>query len=123
MFQQDRLRRDVTMRQQLYTSLAESYEHAKIDEVRDTPVITIVERPDLPVRPDPRGLIKWGLVSLLAGFLLGAGLAWLADGVQRARVEDPAEYDEFAQLRRRSTEDLLLPWRRLRRVWRRAPSE
>jgi uncharacterized protein involved in exopolysaccharide biosynthesis len=122
-FQQDRLRREVTMRQQLFNSLAEAYEKAKIDEVRDTPVITAVERPELPVRPDRRGLVKWGATALVAGFLLGAGLAWLIEALKRSRVEEPDEYAEFEELRRRSTADLSHAWRRVFGGWRRAPSK
>jgi len=42
-FQHDRLQRRVAMRQQVYTSLVQSYEQARIDEVPNTPVITVVE--------------------------------------------------------------------------------
>jgi uncharacterized protein involved in exopolysaccharide biosynthesis len=35
-FQQDRLARDVSMQQQVYTSLSQSFEQARIEEVRDT---------------------------------------------------------------------------------------
>jgi uncharacterized protein involved in exopolysaccharide biosynthesis len=53
-FAYDRLDREVRMRQQLYTTLIQSYESARIDEVRNTPVITVMEAPDLPARPDAR---------------------------------------------------------------------
>ena len=53
-FENDRLERDVQFQQQLYTSLAQSFEQARIDEVRNTPVITVLEPPDLPASPDPR---------------------------------------------------------------------
>lgn len=70
-FENDRLRRDIEQRQQVYTSLAQAYEQARIDEVRNTPVITILELPDLPARPDPRRALLKGLLGLVAGMLLG----------------------------------------------------
>ena len=54
-FQVERLQREVSMRQEVFTTLAQALEQAKIEEVRDTPVITVVQRPELPVRPDPGG--------------------------------------------------------------------
>lgn len=79
-FEYDRLQRAVNMQQQVYTTLAQSYEAARIDEVRNTPVITIVEPPDRPAKPDARlALVK----ALLAG-LLGMGLGALAAAVRRA---------------------------------------
>ena len=120
LFQSERLQREVEFRQQLYTVLAESYERAKIDEVRDTPVITVVERPELPARPDRRGLVKWGLVSLILGLILGAILALTRDALARTRSDEPAEYAELAELWRSSKDDLLHPWRPLRRAMRRS---
>lgn len=120
LFQSERLQREVNLRQQLYTVLAESYEKAKIDEVRDTPVITVVESPEAPVRPDPRGLIKWGLVALVFGFTLGAFLSLSREAVARSRNEEQADFAEFAELWRSSKDDLLHPWRPLRRAFRRS---
>jgi uncharacterized protein involved in exopolysaccharide biosynthesis len=36
-FQHDRLERDIALRQQVYTTLVQSFEQARISEVRDTP--------------------------------------------------------------------------------------
>ena len=74
-FEFDRLEREVLMRQQVYTSLAQSYEAARIDEVRNTPVITVMEPPDLPARPDPRLALIKGVLAGLLGLGLGALLA------------------------------------------------
>lgn len=70
-FEHDRLAREVSLRQQVYTSLAQNYEQARIDEVRDTPVITVIESPSFPVRPAPRGLVKRVFTALLLGLLFG----------------------------------------------------
>jgi uncharacterized protein involved in exopolysaccharide biosynthesis len=120
LFQSDRLQREVEFRQQLYAVLAESYERAKIDEVRDTPVITVVERPELPARPDRRGLVKWGLVSLILGLVLGSILALIREALARTRTDEPAEFAELAELWRSSKDDLLHPWRPLRRALRKS---
>jgi uncharacterized protein involved in exopolysaccharide biosynthesis len=77
LFAHDRLDREVTMRQQVYTSLAQSYEAARIDEVRNTPVITLMEPPDLPAKPDARLALLKGMLAGLLGLALGAFLAAL----------------------------------------------
>lgn len=74
-FEYDRLERAVNMQQQLYTSLAQSFEAARIDEVRNTPVITLMEPPDLPAKPDPRLALVKGVLAGLFGLALGAFLA------------------------------------------------
>jgi uncharacterized protein involved in exopolysaccharide biosynthesis len=76
-FAYDRLQREVSMQQQVYTTLAQSYEAARIDEVRNTPVITVVEPPDLPAKPDPRLALVKGVLAGLLGLGLGAFIAAL----------------------------------------------
>jgi uncharacterized protein involved in exopolysaccharide biosynthesis len=75
--QRDRMQREVGVRQQLYQSLRQSYEQARLEEVRDTPTITVVEEPQLPARPDSRKLIQKLALALLVGLLLGTtGALW-----------------------------------------------
>jgi uncharacterized protein involved in exopolysaccharide biosynthesis len=76
-FEHDRLDADVQLRRQTYSSLTQAYEQARIDEVRDTPVITVIESPDFPARPDARGLASRVELGLIAGAMLGGLAAWL----------------------------------------------
>jgi uncharacterized protein involved in exopolysaccharide biosynthesis len=115
MFTQEHLNREVQRQQQLFTVLSQSYEQAKLDEVRDTPVLTTVERPSLPARPNPRGLAKRTLVAILIGATIGLFLAFLRAVVGRARGESATEYQEFVALRRQLADDLRHPRRLLRR--------
>jgi uncharacterized protein involved in exopolysaccharide biosynthesis len=73
----DRINRRVARWQDLVTSLHREYEIARIDEVNDTPIITILESPNEPVRPSsPRRLVM-AAAGLLLGFLAVAGrVAW-----------------------------------------------
>jgi uncharacterized protein involved in exopolysaccharide biosynthesis len=118
-FQQDRLQRDVSLQQQLYTSLAESFEQAKIEEVRDTPVISLVEAPEAPVRPDPRGMLRNGLLALIVGALLGMTLAIGRAYTVNARSLRLHEATEFDRLKREAMADLVRPWRPIGRAFRR----
>jgi uncharacterized protein involved in exopolysaccharide biosynthesis len=72
-FRENRLAREVQLRQELYISLARSHEQARIDEVRDTPVVAVVERANLPLDPDPRAT----LLKSAFGAVLGAVVAVL----------------------------------------------
>jgi uncharacterized protein involved in exopolysaccharide biosynthesis len=83
LFEYDRLLRDVTMQQQVYTSLSQAFEQARIDEVRNTPVLTLVDPPTLPAQPDRRWLLVKGLLALLMGGLVGAFIALARDFLSR----------------------------------------
>lgn len=95
-FQQDRLQRDVTTRQGVVTSLTQAYEQARIDEVRNTPVFTVLEEPQIPVRPDPRGILIKAVVGFLIGTLLGLAIVIGAEYLRRVRTLDPAAYAELS---------------------------
>lgn len=119
-FQQERLQRQVQLQQQLYTTLSQSFEQAKIEEVRDTPVITVVEPPEAPVRPDPRGLVRNVFLTIILGTVLGMALAIGRAYAVNARSLRTHEVTEFDRLRRETFADLIRPWRPLRRAFRRS---
>ncbi|MDX2060515.1 MAG: hypothetical protein SFV24_22075 [Gemmatimonadales bacterium] len=87
-FEHDRLDRQVSIRKEVVTTLTQANEQARIEAVRDTPVLTILESPSVPVRRDPRRLALKLVLGLLGGVGLGllAGLGGDAvDGVRAAQ--------------------------------------
>jgi uncharacterized protein involved in exopolysaccharide biosynthesis len=113
----DRLNRAVTMRQGLYNGLAQAYETAKIEEVRDLPVITIIEPPEAPIAPDRHGGLKRTLVGMIVGIAIGMLLAlaaYLQALLTRNRESD--DFVEFSTLWRESMDDLKHPWRLFTRL-------
>src|SRR5262249_43433736 len=68
----DRLQRDVNMQQQIYTSLSEATERALIEQLRSTPVITLIETPETPPSPESRGLIPLTFLGAAIGAVVWA---------------------------------------------------
>ncbi len=85
----ERLQRAVGRREALVTSLAQAHESARIEEVRNTPVITLIESPRVPALRDPRGRVRTVAVGLVTGTILGAFLAF----VRNYREEDHMKED------------------------------
>jgi len=94
-FDRERIQRVVTTRQQVYASLSQAYEDARIREVRDTPVITMVEPPSVPSLPEPRGRVKRVFLGLLIGAFIGVFLIFVTEFVKRRRQEGDRDADEF----------------------------
>jgi uncharacterized protein involved in exopolysaccharide biosynthesis len=117
--QYERLQRDVAMRQQMYGNLAQAYEQSRIDEIRDTPVITVIEQPRVPVRPNSRNLLLKLALAVIVGLGIGVFVAFLRERIDRPRFASNEEADEFAMLRREAIADLRRPWRSLGRDARR----
>ncbi len=109
-FQQDRLARAVSLQQELYGTLAQAYEQAKLEEIRDTPVITILDHPGHPLRADSRHLA----LKILAAFLLGGmgGGLWVLFGLhlQDLSRESPGELELAEGLWKETLRDLRRPW-------------
>jgi uncharacterized protein involved in exopolysaccharide biosynthesis len=112
-----RLQRQVDMRNQIYTSLLNAYETARIEEVKDLPVINIIEPPEVPIGPEPRGGVKKTALGLFVGFFLGCLLAFVADRMRRNREAQTDDFLEFAELKREALGDLTHPWRPISRVF------
>lgn len=71
-FARDRLQRDVQLQQQLLTSLSQSLEDARLREVQNTPVVTVVEPALFPHMAEDRKVIQRAVL----GFL-GLSTLWL----------------------------------------------
>lgn len=82
-FQRDRLQSAVLLHQQVFNSLTQSFGEVRIREVRDTPVITMVDTPAVSVTPEPRGRVTRVLLGLIAGMILGGGIAVVSDVLAR----------------------------------------
>ncbi len=90
--QNDRLQREVSMRQQIYTSLMQSLEQAKIEEVRDPAAISVVEAADLPPDPQRRTFFRKILLGLVVGLLAGIVLAFV---IHRAQEKQHGRSEVF----------------------------
>lgn len=100
LFEQRRLNRRLDEAQALYTSLAQAYQQARIEEVRNTPVLTVVDRPEGSAYPTSRGTIWRGIIALLLGGLVALTLALVRDYTAREEAEESPEYYRFRQLRK-----------------------
>lgn len=89
------LERKVQLKQEVLATLSRSYEEAKINEVRDTPVLTVIDRAEPPAwKSFPKRTLSV-IVALVVGTVLGVGLAYLAEARRRVRAETRPDYREF----------------------------
>jgi uncharacterized protein involved in exopolysaccharide biosynthesis len=112
-----RLNRAVEMRQSLYTALSAAYEQAKIEEVRDLPVITVLAPPEVPLIPESRKGVRKVIFALIVGLVLGAMFALAGAGLAastRGHANDVAEFD---RLKKETIADLRYPWRPIVRLF------
>ncbi len=98
-FIEGRLTRDVALDQQVASALAQALEDARIREVRDTPVISIIEAPAARYRPESRGRLRRGMIGFGAGALGALVLLLLGEFAERKRAAgDPLVIEILRQL-------------------------
>ena len=96
-FEATRLSREVQVKQEVFLTLTKSYEQARIAEVRDTPVLTVIDPAVPPVmRTRPRRILGTIVGGLLAG-MLGIALAYAIDFRKKARSEARPDYRELQE--------------------------
>lgn len=71
-FSVERLQRAVSLQQQILVSLEQVHESARLREVRDVPVITVLQPAGALSVPDPRGRVTYTLAGAIVGVLFGA---------------------------------------------------
>ncbi len=95
-----RLQRRVDFQQQVVTSLVKSLEEARIDEVRNTPVLTVVEQPQDTVGPAGLSPLVRIAVLILVGLILGIVIAVFLEYVSWNLRTDEEAAEEFRVLTR-----------------------
>jgi uncharacterized protein involved in exopolysaccharide biosynthesis len=91
----DRLSREVALRQAVYTQVAQALEQSKIEEIRDTPVLTVVDEPIAPPRPDNRQWLLKSVAALAIGALAAILMAFGMDYLAGARARRSSATEEL----------------------------
>jgi uncharacterized protein involved in exopolysaccharide biosynthesis len=97
-FRRDRLRRQVSFKEQLYSELQSQLTQTRLDLQRRQPVVTVVEKPVPPMsRSAPKRMVIVLLSFILGGFL-SVGAAFANAFLENSK-EDPEEQEKLEELR------------------------
>lgn len=95
-----RLQRRVELRQQVANTLSQAFEQSRIEEVRNTPVITIVERPEGAAKPS-RTLRQAALIGGVLGGLATLAFVFAVEMLKAQGELDPAGQGRLREQLRR----------------------
>jgi uncharacterized protein involved in exopolysaccharide biosynthesis len=109
-----RLERDhiadvVGVKRGLYSGIVQAHEKAKLDEERDSPRATVLERAEAPLRPNRPAVMRYVVLGVFFGAMLAAMYALAREYFGRLSKQVSPEALEFTALRDASTERLRKP--------------
>jgi uncharacterized protein involved in exopolysaccharide biosynthesis len=98
--QYERIQRQIQGYQDLYSNFRREYETARVDEINDTPVITIIDTAAIPLKPSaPRRLVTV-MAGVMFGIFLAIAVLLVQAYLERLRLRSPRDYDQLRELRR-----------------------
>jgi len=101
--EQRRRERAVDLARQIYVNLMQQQAVTRMEAVRSTPLIAVIDAPESLVEPDRPHHAVAAIAGLALGLLLVIVFAFLAEAVARARERNADEYAEFLRLRGKSS--------------------
>ena len=75
--EQERLQRDVEVQKGIYLTLKQQLELAKIEEVQETSVVQVLDRPTVAFNPSNKNLVLYVILSFISGFGLGVIIGFI----------------------------------------------
>ena len=92
-FEYERLQLAASLTRQVHLTLRQAYEQARMDEVRNTPLVTLVQRPILPVA-NPRSVGAATVLGLLLGLISMVALAAAPLALDTFRERKPVHRED-----------------------------
>ncbi len=91
-----RFMRDVEVRQTVFTLLTEQYEKAKLQELRDTPTVEILDEPEPPEKRSFPRRKRIVAVALILSIFVGIGLAFFSEYTEK--IKDREEGGDWRKI-------------------------
>ena len=95
-FESERLARVVSLRQEIFQTLSREFEQARIAEVRDTPLLTVVDQAVAPVRRSSPKRVLLVVLAMLGGLCVALVAVFVREYRKAVSQQDADGYGEFA---------------------------
>lgn len=112
-FEFDRLNRNLGLKQSLYNQFASAVETARIDEVRNAPILSVIENAYVPPKFEEERKIPLPtkeIVRVILALIVGVFFAFVVEFFQRSRMQNVGDMATFNLLKQQTLADLRRPW-------------
>lgn len=92
------LERSVGIKQQVFLSLSQAFEQARIEAMRNSNLISVLQRPDYAISRKVPSLFRNLLLAIVLGGLVAMGIVIARTKLAREPLENPDDVEEFRAL-------------------------
>ncbi|HIA79555.1 MAG TPA: hypothetical protein EYO07_05280 [Candidatus Marinimicrobia bacterium] len=114
LLEQQRLSRETAVLTGVFTTLKQQLEMTKIEEVKESALVQVLDPPEAPLYRDSPKRRRSVFLSLILGFGLAVGLAFVKEYASNSDDEEKGKLREITELTKSNISDLI-PFRRKRR--------
>ena len=114
LLEQQRLSRETAVLTGVFTTLKQQLEMTKIEEVKESALVQVLDPPEAPFYRDSPKRRRSVFLSLILGFGLAVGLAFVKEYASNSDDEEKGKLREITELTKSNIADLI-PFRRKRR--------
>ena len=104
--EQERLERDVEIQKNIFLTLKQQLELAKIEEVQESNVVQVLDRPQIPLNPSNKNLKITLILSTILGFGLGVFLAIIRTYFNSENQEERKKFRKIKHFIRKKSKDI-----------------
>jgi uncharacterized protein involved in exopolysaccharide biosynthesis len=105
---QERLERDVVVQKGIYLTLKQQLELAKIEEVQETSIVQILDKPQIALGPSNKNLISRVLLAGFFGLGLGIMLGFVRSYLDNHNMEERKKLRRIKHFTKKKTKDIIL---------------
>lgn len=106
--EQERIQREVDVQKQVYLTLKQQLELAKIELVQESSIIQILDKPQIPIDSFNINVTKVGISSILIGLVIGLLLGLIRNYVNKAEIDDRKKIRRSKNFVRKKSIDFIL---------------
>ncbi len=111
LLEEQRLTRETSVLTSVFTTLKQQLEITKIEEVKESTLVQIIDPPEAPLKKNKPNRILSVILSLILGFVMALVVAFVREYTRNRNEEEKGKLREIKKLTRNSISDLL-PFRR-----------
>jgi uncharacterized protein involved in exopolysaccharide biosynthesis len=106
--EQGRLARDVEIQKGIYLTLKQQYELAKIEEVQETSIVQVLDKPQVPLNPANKNLKLSVLLAGILGIGLGIMIGFIRSYLVNNNMEERKKLRRIKHFIKKKTKDIIL---------------